>query len=218
MTGADGEAEDPLAKLPQDKRQKILDASIREFAENGYEKASTNAIVKEAGIAKGLLFHYFGNKKELYLYVLDYCIEHYVDYFLRNLGDLPADLLDRLMAWGTLKVKMLSEDPLIYRMSVSTIEGVTAEIKSELMQRYAKQTERLMPVFLKGMDFSGLREGLDPQEAIQFVLLVLNSVSEKFLASSRARPDRGLTDLPAALEEMQGYADILRHGLYRPDR
>ena len=55
--------ESNVDRLPDGKRQRILDAAIREFAEHGYDKASTNSIVKEAGIAKGLLFHYFGSKK-----------------------------------------------------------------------------------------------------------------------------------------------------------
>ena len=48
--------------LDEEKRQKILDAALMEFAEHGYEKASTNRIVKEAGIGKGMLFYYFKSK------------------------------------------------------------------------------------------------------------------------------------------------------------
>ena len=214
----DSRVEDRLAKLPEDKRQKILDAAIREFAEKGYYKASTNAIVKEAGIAKGLLFHYFGSKKDLFLYVFDHCTEHYLRYFLDNLGRLPPDLLDRLMKWATLKVKMLCETPLMYRLSVTAMDDVPDVLKPELARRYASISQRLLPVFLEGVDFSGLREGVDPEKAVQFVLMALNAVSGKFLAASRARPDKGLADLPVALREMEEIADMLRYGLYRPGK
>ncbi|MBC7338085.1 MAG: helix-turn-helix transcriptional regulator, partial [Clostridia bacterium] len=70
--------------LPPDRREKLLEAAIREFAEKGYGGASTNAIVREAGISKGLLFHYFGSKKDLFLAALDRCLEVQMDYFLRN--------------------------------------------------------------------------------------------------------------------------------------
>ena len=43
--------------LPEDKKKRIIEASIEEFAKKGYEKASTNNIVKTAGISKGILFH-----------------------------------------------------------------------------------------------------------------------------------------------------------------
>lgn len=45
--------------LDSEKQNRILNAAINEFAEKGYENASTNEIVKDAGISKGLLFHYF---------------------------------------------------------------------------------------------------------------------------------------------------------------
>ena len=45
---------------------------------------ATNEIVKEADISKGLLFHYFKNKKGLFLYLYDYCIELYINEFYRK--------------------------------------------------------------------------------------------------------------------------------------
>ena len=59
--------------LKPEKQERILEAAIKEFADKGFEKASTNEIVKEAGISKGILFHYFQNKKKLFLFVFDYC-------------------------------------------------------------------------------------------------------------------------------------------------
>lgn len=50
----------------------MINAALKVFAENGYKGASTDDIVKEAGISKGLLFHYFTNKIGLYSFVYDY--------------------------------------------------------------------------------------------------------------------------------------------------
>ena len=44
-------------KIPLEERQRILEICIAEFAEKGYERASTNAIVRTAGIPKGTLFY-----------------------------------------------------------------------------------------------------------------------------------------------------------------
>ena len=54
--------------LNQDDQRKdrILEAALIEFADKGYKKASTNTIVREAGVSKGLLFHYYKSKKDLY--------------------------------------------------------------------------------------------------------------------------------------------------------
>ena len=58
--------------LPEDKRQRIIDACFKEFALYNYEQASVSRIVKELGIAKGSIFQYFGSKKELYRFLINY--------------------------------------------------------------------------------------------------------------------------------------------------
>ena len=47
-------------------RQKIIDAALKEFGQHGYEGASTNQICLSAGISKGLLYHYFKSKENLF--------------------------------------------------------------------------------------------------------------------------------------------------------
>lgn len=59
-------------KLPEEKRNLILRISLEEFVRNGYYKASTDTITGQAGISKGILFHYFKNKKGLFLYLTEH--------------------------------------------------------------------------------------------------------------------------------------------------
>ncbi len=61
--------------LPDDRRTSIINAALGVFSKYGYKKSSMNEIAEEAGISKSLLFYYFKNKKELYLYLLKYCAE-----------------------------------------------------------------------------------------------------------------------------------------------
>ncbi|MEM5780278.1 MAG: TetR/AcrR family transcriptional regulator, partial [Lawsonibacter sp.] len=55
--------------LKQEKRDVIINAALTEFAAKGYDLASTNGMVKAAGISKGALFHYFASKKDLFLFL-----------------------------------------------------------------------------------------------------------------------------------------------------
>ncbi|MAT98574.1 MAG: TetR family transcriptional regulator [Anaerolineaceae bacterium] len=56
--------------LPEEKRQRIIDLALAEFAENDYDTASISRIVAQAGIAKGSFYQYFENKEDLYNYLL----------------------------------------------------------------------------------------------------------------------------------------------------
>ena len=57
--------------LPQEKQQAILSAGYRVFSQNSYKNSPMSEIAAAASISKSLLFHYFRNKKELYLYLWD---------------------------------------------------------------------------------------------------------------------------------------------------
>ena len=62
--------------LNREKQDRMINAALRIFAENGYRHASTDIIVKEAGISKGLLFHYFTSKMGLFSFLFDYSIRY----------------------------------------------------------------------------------------------------------------------------------------------
>lgn len=62
--------------LKKEKQDRMINAALKVFAINGYRHASTDDIVREAGISKGLLFHYFVNKLGVYQFVYDYSVRY----------------------------------------------------------------------------------------------------------------------------------------------
>jgi TetR/AcrR family fatty acid metabolism transcriptional regulator len=51
--------------VQEDRRRRILDAAVRVFAQRGYHGARVGDIATEAGVAHGLLYHYFSSKDEV---------------------------------------------------------------------------------------------------------------------------------------------------------
>ena len=66
---------DAFKKLTREKQRRVINAGLEVFAEHDYKHASTDDIAAKAGISKGLLFYYFKNKKEFYLYLMDYTLK-----------------------------------------------------------------------------------------------------------------------------------------------
>ncbi len=60
--------------LKKEKQDRMINAALKVFSIGGYKHASTDDIVNEAGISKGLLFHYFGSKLGLYSFLYDYSV------------------------------------------------------------------------------------------------------------------------------------------------
>lgn len=77
--------------LKKEKQDRMINAALKVFALQGYRHASTDEIVREAGISKGLLFHYFTSKLGVYTFVYDYSVR----YMLLELGArVPAEETD----------------------------------------------------------------------------------------------------------------------------
>ena len=69
-------------------KEKIVEAALRLFAENGYHKTSISQIAKEAGVSKGLTYNYFKSKEELLLFIIDEATNE----MLSVSGDLSPEL------------------------------------------------------------------------------------------------------------------------------
>jgi AcrR family transcriptional regulator len=71
MTSPTAVSPSPGRRLdPDARRAEILDAALRLYAERPYADVSTSELAREAGVARGLLNHYFGTKRGLYLEAL----------------------------------------------------------------------------------------------------------------------------------------------------
>lgn len=66
--------------LPKERQQAILNAGYRIFSQNTYKKTPVSEIAASAGISKSLLFYYFRNKRELYLFLWENCVRTTVRY------------------------------------------------------------------------------------------------------------------------------------------
>ena len=61
------------------RKEAILDAAIQLFAEKGFTATPTSAIAKMAGVAEGLIFHYFKNKEGIFMHILDEMMGRYLE-------------------------------------------------------------------------------------------------------------------------------------------
>lgn len=70
MTSLGGPPRPRVRMEPDERRRQILRAAARLFRKRPYSEVSVTDIAESAGVAKGLLHHYFGSKRELYLEVV----------------------------------------------------------------------------------------------------------------------------------------------------
>jgi AcrR family transcriptional regulator len=80
-----GLPKDTFFNLPHDKRERVMEAAINEFAERSYHDARITAIVDEAGIAKGSFYQYFEDKKDLFKYIIELAVTKKLEYVNRDM-------------------------------------------------------------------------------------------------------------------------------------
>lgn len=61
---------DTFHRLPEEKKQKLIDAAYEEFSNVPYAEASINAIIANAGISRGSFYMYFEDKEDIFKYLL----------------------------------------------------------------------------------------------------------------------------------------------------
>ena len=93
--------------LPEAKQQAILNAGYRVFSQNSYKHSPMSEIAAEAGISKSLLFHYFRNKKELYLFLWDKCAEITIEFLTRYDCYEQKDLFESMFRGMQAKMEII---------------------------------------------------------------------------------------------------------------
>lgn len=77
--------------LPPDKRERVIDAALDEFAERSYHDARVTAIAENAGIAKGSFYQYFEDKKDLFKYIIGLVADKKLEYINKDMMENMQD-------------------------------------------------------------------------------------------------------------------------------
>ncbi|MFA9397363.1 MAG: TetR/AcrR family transcriptional regulator, partial [Clostridiaceae bacterium] len=150
-----------LMSLEPVKRNAILNAALKEFAAKGFDKASTNIIAKEAEISKPLLFHYVGNKHELFLCVYDYFSDLLDKEYYLKMDLSKQDIFDRLRQSYLLQIKLIRLHPWIFEFSKLSTATKSNEINEELKNRSNKNQISCNIQLFDTIDETKFRKGLD---------------------------------------------------------
>ena len=69
------EKQNPFETTSPARRQRIFEAAIHEFATKGFNAANINIIARAAGVSIGSMYSYFASKEDLFLQVMEYCLQ-----------------------------------------------------------------------------------------------------------------------------------------------
>lgn len=200
--------------LSDEKRNRIIEASMKEFSEKGYMRASTNEIVKNAGISKGLLFHYFKSKKNLFLYLFDRIVDEFVAAFYEFIDDSSSDIFDRLMSWTIVKFRLYYRKPLEYRFLTVSIYDSPEEIKEDILKRYEGINREVLEKFMENLDLSSFRKDVDINRALSFIMTSIEAIGNNYIKMYNHDIDKLVADKDKIIDDLKSCINILKYGIY----
>lgn len=198
--------------LESEKKERIINVALKEFARNGYEKASTNEIIKEAQISKGSLFNYFNSKKELYLFLIDY-VGEVIQSIYKEVDWSETDLFRRMKAIGLVKFKTYKRYPQVFDFMDSVSNEDASEVKGEIEKIRKNTLESGFEIIYKNIDWSKFRSDLDIQKVLDIIDWTIIGFSEEQRKRINSIEDIGTE----VLDEWDEYFDILKCCFYKKE-
>ncbi len=204
-------------KIPEEKKKIIIEAGLEEFAAKGYERASTNNIINKAGIPKGTLFYYFGSKKDLYFYILDYAVKEIAKEFKLKASGLSTDFFERLLQRGMIKLEIAIKKPLLFEILSDSALNIPDNMKQEVREKYTGFYKENESGLYKGIDSSKFNDGIDVKKAVEIITIFLEGMLSRYMNEFRkSSPSDALDMYEKISSETREYFEILKKGIYKP--
>jgi len=125
-------------RLPEEKQTIITDAALKSFGTNGYKKSSISDIATGAGISKAMIFHYFGTKKALYLYLMDLCSNILTSELDNKFDHTVTDFFGRILMATNIKISLMKRHPQILSFLTSMYFEKDEEVKEAIKANLKK--------------------------------------------------------------------------------
>ena len=205
--------------LEDEKRERIINAAMKEFT-NGFKAASTDTMVKEAGISKGLLFHYFGTKEGLYEYLVNYATDAITKEYFGLINTDETDILESIWQSALLKQDMARRFPAIFDFMTSVYLDTKhrpSASQAAHMARFSEVQKRVTDGIMTRCDRGLFREDVDAQTIIEIIGYAMHGYAE-----SKAKGNTAATAGENAREwydkylvEFRAYLNVFRKCFYK---
>lgn len=203
--------EDIFKNIDPEKRDRIINSALEEFSKNSFDKASTNNIVKNAGISKGLLYHYFTNKQSLYEHLEVFAVKTMINAITEKLDWEQSDLFARIKEIVLIKMKVTVTYPNLIPFSKVMYENKSIDDIKKMAEAYTP--DLYYEVYNRNIDFSLFKDNVDIKRAIKMTQWTMEKLGEEFvtnLVSSNSE-----INYEEMTQEIDEYLKMLKEAFYK---
>ena len=161
-------------------KQRILDAAMHEFSERGYDMASLNTLCAENNISKGIIYHYFKDKDELYLLCTADCFDRltaYLSDFKTNKTEGPET---RLRRYFDTRLHFFAENPVYLGIFLNAVLYPPAHLVAELAEVRREFDRQNVLILTTLLERAPLRDGIDASEIVADFRMYMDYFNARF--------------------------------------
>lgn len=198
--------------LSEEKKLRIINSAIEEFANKGYKRATVDNIVSKAGISKGSIFQYFKNKERLYLYICDYQIKIITDEVFKQKENNENDFFKLYKQAARVKFEILKKNPYIFKF-FKTLYSDDSQVAQKWLENILENKNQLVLNFIGDYDKSKFRDDIDIDMAIKTIELTFDGLSMKWM--DKLSYENYESDLKSLFEEVENYINFYKKLYYK---
>jgi len=164
--------------LPAEKRERITHAAMVEFGNRGFSAGSLNVVAREAGIAKGSLFQYFGDKLDMFASICDVASAVIREAVLAGV-DVEEPFFDALRRIVRNWLDFFYSHPVERGIAFAAGNEVDPEAGAAVRAVTSTRFAQALSPLAKGAESRGeLRAGVDTDHVIAMVVMLLRHLDK----------------------------------------
>lgn len=204
-------------RLDEDKKERIMRSAIEEFQINGFEKAKIETIAHRAEVAKGSIYQYFEDKKELFLYSVSWTLEYFMKIINRQTPLKDMDVYDYFLAGNRERYELIKKEPLLLAFSMSVTTGKYGSLAQEANHElYRIGEDYELKLIANGKKKGTIRSDLDDRVLLLFFQGVTEKFSSEILANVQNFKHEPTEEEFGEIESlMKNMVSLLRQGMGR---
>lgn len=158
-------------------KRKILDYALQEFALQGYGLSSVNTICSEGSISKGILYHYFKDKDELYLACIQECFDALTAHLQKHLAQKSAN---QVQDYFDARLSFFKENPLYQKLFSDAVISPPPLLKRPIAEIKADFDTLNLSVLTGLLAGRQLQGGINTEQAIEVFRLFQDFVNARY--------------------------------------
>lgn len=193
--------------LKKEKQDRMINAALKVFALHGYRHASTDDIVREAAISKGLLFHYFGSKLGVYSFVYDYSVRYMRLELSTTVDTKETDMFEVLKQMEEARMHAMRGYPYMQQFLNRSMSEDVSEALLAIEEKRNLLNDSYEAIG-KQMDYSMLPAGVDGEKLRRMMDFTIKGLMTERFQDASFQQDM-------LYEEIVEYLDMMKKIVYR---